>query len=436
MTMRTCHACGAMLPDSANFCAVCGEALGSAANAEKKANAGKKLKAKKKADLSQAPVRGYSPQKADAISSLPTNQLVDRVGKAGLTGRSSDRRAQAADPSAEASPTKPVSDSSTIAHLGRGTPTEPVTHNPFAMPRAVLTPRPLTVPQQEEIQAPPFATPPPFQVPPASYTRKQQKRRARPGCVTWLTILVLVLILVTISAIALGQTILLPSIAIENNVQSASAGQIHLHGSNFIPNDTITLMLDNTQPLYSSSRANTVRARSDGTFDVTIPVETKWRLGLHTVQALEGLTQRRAVISFVLDQAGETPTITPTLTSTSTPALSATFNGELSGVLPSVVVLGPVSAGFGQNVSEQVTLTATGAGQVSWKASWDQASWLNLNQTSGVIQSPASQTITVSAQASSLGKGTYSATIRFSSSQSAQNITLLVIFIVTAANSP
>jgi len=427
-----------MLPDSANFCAVCGEALGSAANAEKKANARKKLKAKKKANLPLAPVREYSPQKADAISALPTNQLAGQVGKAGLAGRSSDLRAQAADPSAEAGPTKPVSDSSTIAHVGGEAPTEPVTDNPFAKPRAALAPQPLTVPQQDAIQAPSFATPPSFQVPPASYTRKQQKRRARPGCVTWLTILVLVLILVTTSAIALGQTILLPSIAIENNVQSASAGQIHLHGSSFIPNDTITLMLDNTQPLYSSNRANTVRARSNGTFDVTIPVGTKWRLGLHTVQALEGLTQRRAMISFVLDQAGETPTIIPTLTPilTSTPASSATFNGELSGVLPSVVVLGPVSAGFGQNVSEQVALTATGAEQVSWKASWDQASWLNLNQTSGVIQSPASQTITVSAQASSLGKGTYSATVRFSSPQSAQNITLLVIFIVTAANSP
>jgi len=101
--------------------------------------------------------------------------------------------------------------------------------------------------------------------------------------------------------IALGQTILVPSITIAN--QSASNGQMHLHGSGFIPKDTITLMLDNTQPLYYNGRANTVTTKSDGAFDVTIPVGAKWRLGLHTIQALEGWSLRRAMVSFILDQA-------------------------------------------------------------------------------------------------------------------------------------
>src|SRR5436190_1844499 len=130
MTIHTCHACGAALPDSANFCGVCGQALDSVANAEKEAS------------LPQAPVRADSLQKADALSSSPTNQLVNQVSKAGLAGRSSVHGERGAGPSAEAGPTKPVLDWSNIAHVGGGAPTEPVMHNPFAIPPAIVTPQP------------------------------------------------------------------------------------------------------------------------------------------------------------------------------------------------------------------------------------------------------------------------------------------------------
>ncbi|HWS82777.1 MAG TPA: hypothetical protein VN207_00805 [Ktedonobacteraceae bacterium] len=57
-------------------------------------------------------------------------------------------------------------------------------------------------------------------------------------------------------------------------------------------------------------------------------------------------------------------------------------DGELSGVMPAVVMVGLVRAGSDQTVSEQVTLIATGAGQISWGLSWDQVCWLQIDQKS------------------------------------------------------
>ncbi|HEX3639709.1 MAG TPA: hypothetical protein VHV10_00310, partial [Ktedonobacteraceae bacterium] len=47
-------------------------------------------------------------------------------------------------------------------------------------------------------------------------------------------------------------------------------------------------------------------------------------------------------------------------------------DGELSGVMPAVVMVGLVRAGSDQTGLVQVTLIATGAGQISWSLPWDQ----------------------------------------------------------------
>jgi hypothetical protein len=381
----------------------------------------------------QASVRVDSLQKADAFSALSTNQPPDQVGKVALADHFSADEVQGVDALADADPTKPIShggieaDWSSIAHVGGGAPTEPMGHNSLVLP-ALAMQGPLVLPQQDVTQqAPPFVASPPLLASPAPYmhVQKSQKHTARSGWVTWLIIL-LVLMLVITSLIAVGQTILVPSIAIKGDTQVSSGRQIHLSGSNFIPDDTITLTLDNTQPLYYIDTANTVTARNDGTFDVTIPVGTNWQPGLHTIQALEGLSLRHAVVSFALNQVEQTPTTTPT------PNIPAISDGELSMVAPTVVTLGSVDEGSDQTISAQVTLITTGVGQVSWRASWgqDQTPGLYLDQMSGEIQAPASQVLTVRAQVGSLDAGTYTATINFDSPQSTQDVSLQVIFTV------
>jgi len=419
MTVHTCRACGATLPDTARFCAVCGQTLNSTASADKKAN------------HLQAPGKVDSLQKAEASSALSTNQPPDQVGKVALADHFSADEVQGVDTLAEGDLTKPIShagieaDWSSIAHVGGGAPTEPIGHNSLVLP-ALATQGPLVLPHQDVTQqASPFVVSPPSVMSPAPYIpiHKPQKHTARSGWVTGLIIL-LVLMLVITSLIAIGQTILVPSIAIKGDTQVSSGGQIHLSGSSFIPDDTITLMLDSTQPLYYIGTINTVTARSDGTFDVTIPVGTNWQPGLHTIQALEGLSLRHAVVSFALNQVEQTATPTPNV-----PAIS---DGELSMVAPAVVRLGSVEEGSDQTISAQVTLITTGVGQVSWSASWDQdqTPGLYLDQMSGEIQAPASQVLTVRVQVGSLDAGTYTATINFDSPQSTQDVSLQVIFTV------
>src|SRR3989449_689681 len=128
--------------------------------------------------------------------------------------------------------------------------------------------------------------------------------------------------------------------------------------------------------------------------------------------------------------AGTTPTpttigtasLTPSLTAspspstTLTPTATATLPG-LSCVNPSTLSLGPVIQGYNQPVSAQVTLCTSGTGTVNWTATWDQnaASWLHLDQTSGQISASGQAQVTVSALASNLAPGSYSATLAFTS---------------------
>ncbi len=99
-----------------------------------------------------------------------------------------------------------------------------------------------------------------------------------------------------------------------------------------------------------------------------------------------------------------------------TPTATTTLPG-LSCVNPSSLSLGPVSQGFNQPVSAQVTLCTTGTGAVNWTATWDQntAPWLQLDHTSGQITAPGQTQINVSAHASNLAPGSYSVTLSFTS---------------------
>lgn len=285
------------------------------------------------------------------------------------------------------------------------------------------------------------------------------------GCAPTIIVAAIVIpLLIIVSIIGLGLTVLSPTISLSGSGSVDIGGSLTVHGDHFVPGSTVALTLDGSIPMYVNnagasqrlarrapgslallaafqrpSASNTIVVGGDGTFQVHIAVDTSWTIGQHTITASETLTQRSAILTFTVLAPGATPTsgisptptrtasstpttspsgtssptITPTST-TPTPTVTATTTG-LSCINPSTATLGPVVQNYAQIVSTSVTLCAAGKGSVSWTASWNanSAFWLLLDRTSGTINAPGQTQINVSANASQLSPGSYSATITF-----------------------
>jgi hypothetical protein len=296
------------------------------------------------------------------------------------------------------------------------------------------------------------------------------------GCSLVFIIAAIILpVLIILSFLGLGLTLFAPSLSLSGSTTVVQGGTFTLHGSHFIPGSSVTLTLDDTIPLYFSSRSlpvqsthtanaamqiltmdtnlaqqisfsnNTVSVGGDGTFAVTITANPGWPVGKHTLKASESPTHRSTSLDFTIYMAGTTPTTigaastTPSVTSspspttTLTPTATATLPG-LSCVNPSTLSLGPVIQGYNQPVSAPVTLCATGAGTINWAASWDQnaAPWLHLDHTSGQIPAPGQALVEVSALASNLAPGSYSVTLAFTSQPDNTTKSLQISFTVQA----
>jgi hypothetical protein len=279
------------------------------------------------------------------------------------------------------------------------------------------------------------------------------------GCsLVFIIAAIIIPILIILSFLGLGLTILAPDLSLSGSTNVVQGGTLTLHGNHFIPGSSVTLTLDDTIPLYFSSRNfpvqsaftentamqilstdspqamqlplsnNIVSVGGDGTFSVTIIANPDWAIGEHTIKASETLTHRSANLVFTIYLTGTTPTpsttgtpsaspsvnATPSPTTTLTPTATTTLSG-LSCVNPTSLSLGPVSQGYNQPVSAQVTLCTTGTGTVNWTATWDQnaAPWLQLDHTSGQISTPGQAQVNVSALPSNLAPGSYSVTLTF-----------------------
>ncbi|WP_376796651.1 hypothetical protein [Thermogemmatispora sp.] len=315
---------------------------------------------------------------------------------------------------------------------------------------------------------------------------------ARPsgGPPAWLTLALVAFcaaLLITSSTVAAAFTVWSPTLALLSGSSTVTPGSLlHLHGAHFLPGSTITLTLDQHIPLHFSSsiapqqqsqpgtvvaeafnpsllawqalEGGSLQANGDGTFDITLTVDPGWPLGQHSIQAKETLTSRSASLTFTIVRAASpspaatnsptptveaspssTPTATATETASATPggaASSPTTSapaGELSCVNPSAVTFGPLSSGYRAPVEQTVTLCASGRGAVGWRASWDsqQAPWLSLSATSGLLAAPGEEQISLRANVGSLAAGRYSVEISFSdeAGNPAQllEVTLLVV---------
>ncbi|HEY6411936.1 MAG TPA: hypothetical protein VIY29_31135, partial [Ktedonobacteraceae bacterium] len=291
------------------------------------------------------------------------------------------------------------------------------------------------------------------------------------GCAPAWLIFVFAAILIITSIISIGLTVLSPDLsALSGSTDVTLGGTLQLHGTHFIPGSSVTFTLDGITPLFFSrqgsnglalhsahslpalaissihtdklpSASNSVSAGIDGSFTVTFAIDQRWKTGRHTIRASERLSPRSASITITVHQTGDTatPSATASATATDTPSATAspsvtpsTTPSGLSCLNPGSVTLGPVSEGYNQGVSTQVTLCAAGSGAINWTASWDhnQAPWLNLSNSSGQIQAPGQQQINLNALATNLKAGNYNTTITFSSQQGSTTETLNVAFAV------
>ena len=274
------------------------------------------------------------------------------------------------------------------------------------------------------------------------------------GCVPALIVAGTTCLLIVASIIGAGFTILSPSLSLSGSTDVAWGESIHLHGSNFIPGSSVVLTLDGTTPLYFTSRnpaiqvsystitmagletiedqfaqissvKNNVVVSGNGTFNVSVSVSPNWHAGHHFIRAAEEISPRRAELTFTIQQPGTSSTTSPSPTETPAPPLG------LSCVKPASLSL-TASTGYTQPVSQKVTLCTTGSGTINWTASWDHnaASWLQLDRTSGKINAPGQEQVTVSTLAANLRPGKYTTTITFSNQASSSQVPLTVSFTI------
>jgi uncharacterized membrane protein len=229
--------------------------------------------------------------------------------------------------------------------------------------------------------------------------------------------LVILVILGTIGGLFFG---LPPAISLVGSSTVVSGGTLHLQGNHFVPDSNVTLLLDGSIPLFangnSSSNVIARRAASNtglslsslssvaiatsntslkagglGSFDITLPVNTSWSLGRHTIRATESIGGRSTALTFTIEAA---------------PAKLV--------VKPQVLDFGKLEIGTRAILS--VAVSNGGQQSLNWQASVKNASWLSLQPASGTIQSNASsQFIYVTGDTSQLKVGIYTATLKISS---------------------
>jgi hypothetical protein len=293
------------------------------------------------------------------------------------------------------------------------------------------------------------------------------------GCLTIGAIIAAAALLILSTIIGLGLTVFAPQITLTGNTSVIQGNSITLHGSSFLPNNSVTLTHDNNIPLYvarpslsaplasnsiqtgastalfidSSLAVNTtnvISTNGSGDFSLALQIDSSWTAGQHTIHATEAISHRSASLVFTVQQPGTTPTPvptgtptpipTPTDTPTATPTTPPTPAPTLTCATPGNLALGPVSEGSTQPATGSVTLCTNGSGTLTWQARWDQtkAPWLQLPQSSGTVQAPNQARVTINAVAGNLTAGTYSATITFIGVESNTTQAVHVSFTVQA----
>jgi Flagellar-associated PapD-like len=412
--MDRCIYCGSILPLNAQFCGQCGSVISSARNMAGYPPANV-LADDKPATISKPsyPAMGYRDDRDDAAIRFHWSQgeMLQQTPIPGDDEDEDDGTPQIGGvPVVQRNPNFPIESSA-----AQGFPGAAPSFQPAAVPAAPHTPTPDAGPWSLAYPHTPVPRPsfPSGHRGPGSSGTGTRPTSGGPPCGVVVLILAVICLIIagTIGGLFFG---LPPAISISGGSAVAPGGTLHLHGNNFVPASSITLMLDDTIPLFASSTfhqaapsmasslpmtltrqftpANrTITAGGNGTFDVTIPVSTSWSLGKHTIRARENISSRSAVLYFTIDVP--------------TAKLVAR---------PSALDFGKIEQGSKPIMS--VVISNNGGHTLTWQANNGGASWLKLQPTSDKIQAGGSaQFIYATADTSQLKVGNYSAALHITS---------------------
>ncbi len=181
-----------------------------------------------------------------------------------------------------------------------------------------------------------------------------------------------------------------PTLTLSSNI--ARVGQmVTLHINHFTPNTHVLLTHDIGESMQLATGTALIKVSGTGSDDVTMVVDPSWMPGFHTINAEDYATRYTASATLYITGSGPTR--------------------------PSHLVLSPTTLDLGSdivgaNTIQQLTLTNSGGGSISWSASTNQP-WLLLSPASGMFS--ASQVIEVAGERANLKPGNYQGVITFSS---------------------
>ena len=172
----------------------------------------------------------------------------------------------------------------------------------------------------------------------------------------------------------------------------AIGATLTIHGSNFTPQGRVGLTRDATLPIADTGGASIIKADSQGNFTDTLAVSPDWQAGLHTLNAEDAKLHKVARFSLIV--TGKSTSLRPAhfMLSTTTLNLGA---GDIA-----------------TNSIQQITLSNTGGGQITWQGSSDQP-WLLLTPDNGTFTAGMKTQVTVAVDRANLHPGLYTAHLNF-----------------------
>jgi hypothetical protein len=175
---------------------------------------------------------------------------------------------------------------------------------------------------------------------------------------------------------------------------AAIGGIITLHGTAFSANGRVGLTRDANISLIDTGGMNIIHADSQGAFSDTVLVDPSWGAGSHIIRAEDATLHKSA--SFTVFVTGQSISLRPTHLLFST----------------NVIDLG--SGDQATNTTQVVTLSNTGGVQINWQAAATQP-WLLISPNSGTLSFNQKINVEVAADRSNLKVGAYTAGLVFTS---------------------
>ncbi|GCE26576.1 hypothetical protein KDA_20600 [Dictyobacter alpinus] len=184
--------------------------------------------------------------------------------------------------------------------------------------------------------------------------------------------------------------------ALQVNPSSADIGTIlSLSGVGLSPRAQIGLFRDNAIPIMDTNNASAIFADNDGAINDTVLIAQDWGGGPHTIMLEDARTHR--YISTPLEVTGNIGPLRPAHFKISVAALDFMAGDQATNTL------------------KKISLSNSGAGQISWQATTTQP-WLMLSPQTGLLSSNMPPTdVMVAANRANLQPGDYTAQVVFSS---------------------